>query len=73
MTVAASVIDLPYPEPSGNTVTGPFPVYHGGNLLATLGAFTYFNTGVIRYWYLNDPTASPFGFDWEANRDAYCR
>lgn len=72
MRGAASPVPLPYPAPSGRTDTGPFPVLHGGDLLATLGSYTFLNTGVIRYWYLQDPNATDqqvADFDWVAHRD----
>lgn len=71
MRSAASVIPLPYPAPQGGTTTGPLPALLGGDLVSTLGGYDYFNTGVIRYWYLKDPTASDAtvnNFDFAANR-----
>ncbi len=62
MLGAASPTDLPYPEANGGTTTGPFPVFHGGSLLANLGAYSYFNFGVMTYWY----GGSFPGFDWSA-------
>lgn len=71
MLGAAAPATLPYPAPNGRTDTGPFPVLHGGSLLATLGSYTFFNTGVIRYWYLQNPNATDeevADFDWIAHR-----
>ena len=71
MLGAAAPVELPYPAPSGRTDTGPFPALHGGDLRATLGSYTFFNTGVIRYWYLQDPNASAdqvANFNWIVNR-----
>lgn len=67
---AAAPVGLPYPETNGGTTTGPFPVFHGGSLVGTLGAYNYFNSGVMRYWYLKDPAASPADFDWIDDRAA---
>ena len=71
MRSAAAPADLPYPAPNGRTDAGPFPVFHGGDLRATLGSYTFFNTGVIRYWYLQDPDATAdevANFDWIVHR-----
>ncbi len=65
---AASPVALPYPETNGGTTTGPFPVFHGGSLVGTLGAYGYFNSGVIRYWYLKDADADLSDFDWIDDR-----
>jgi len=68
---AASKVALPYPEANGGTTTGPFPVLHGGNLVGNLGGYGFFNTGVITYWYLKNPAATPAdisGFDFVAHR-----
>ena len=73
MRSAAAPVELPYPAPSGRTQAGPFPALHGGDLMATLGSYTFFNTGVIRYWYLQDPNATAeqvANFDWIANQGA---
>ena len=48
-------------------------MFHGGDLRATLRSYTFFNNGVIRYWYLQDPAATAeeiANFDWVANREA---
>jgi hypothetical protein len=69
---AASSVPLPFPEES-NTMTGPFPALHGGNIVATLGSYQLFNVGVIRYWYLQNPAATNAEvatFDFVANRPA---
>jgi Tannase and feruloyl esterase len=75
MRSAAQPADLPFPAPNGATRTGPFPVLHGGDLSVWMNPlfriYDFFNTGVIRYWYLQDPDATDeevANFDWLANR-----
>ena len=65
MRNAALPVDIDFTFPNGGSQTGPFPVLHGANLSIWLDdngtgdstIYNFFNTGVIRYWYLQNPAA----------------
>lgn len=66
LLTAATPMEFAFPLANGVTSIGPYPVFNGGDLVGTMGAYGYFDGDVIKYFIQQDANAPTAFFDYRA-------
>jgi feruloyl esterase len=66
LIIAATPMQFAFPLANGVTSIGPYPVFNGGDLVATLPGYGFLDAAVIKYFIQQDPNAPTANFDYRA-------